>query len=74
MSYEETIAESKHMVDVYRQDVQSLELLSKKYVEENNTLRTELEKKCQTLLNIYQNGNPNDSVANIYKRIQKDDL
>lgn len=53
MSYEETIAESKHMVDVYRQDVQSLELLSKKYVEENNTLRTELEKKCQTLLNIY---------------------
>lgn len=74
LAYEEAILEQKHALDYYKEQVRILEENAKSYVADNQVLRDELQKKCQMLLDIYQNGNPTDQIANIYRRIQRDDL
>ncbi|CAD8213996.1 unnamed protein product [Paramecium octaurelia] len=71
--YDEQIAEQKHIIEIYKQDISQLEQLSKQFVEENQSLREQLEKKCEIILNIFQNGTIQDQMANLYKRLQKDD-
>lgn len=74
MAYEEAILEQKHALDYYKEQVRVLEENAKSYVLENKELRDELQKKCQMLLDIFQNGTPTDQIANLYRRIQRDDI
>lgn len=43
-------------------------------VKDNAFLMDELEGKCRTVLEIYSNGFPEENLAGIYHKLQKEDL
>ncbi|KAM3128615.1 hypothetical protein pb186bvf_019312 [Paramecium bursaria] len=73
-SYESTIKELKQLSTSQQIQIKNLTDRAESYVQENIKLREELQKKCQIILDIYQNGNPQDHIANLFKKIERDDL
>lgn len=71
LAYEDNISELRNTLNLQSKEIYDLEVKAEKYVQENHSLRNELEKKCQQIINIYNDGQP--EVANVYNRVLKED-
>lgn len=61
------------MNNVY-DDIREMEEKSKKIIEDNVFLRLELEKKSQALIKLYKTGSIDESVSNLFNKLEKEDF
>ncbi|EGR34394.1 hypothetical protein IMG5_013450 [Ichthyophthirius multifiliis] len=73
-AYDDKIEQLEHLLEITSEDYRDMQKKADFLIQDNNTLREELEKKCQFIISLYKNGNPINNIQNSYQKLEKDDL
>lgn len=74
VAYDDNNLTQKKMIGRLYSQLTEMEARAEALVKDNAFLMDELEGKCRTVLEIYSNGFPEENLAGIYHKLQKEDL